>query len=394
MQNSLVRWRGLGLVVVACFVPLALLPTQDTETTRDSTLRAYRSGDSPPNGASRDHFGDPLPDGAVARLGTVRWRYPQRVELVQFIGTGKQLLSCCGDGLFHVTETASGKPIRHFGNKDGCLETATADGTSVAQATLDGKVHLWNVLTGRQTASFDLGFKRHLRGLRFVRDKQLLAWGDDCTIRVWDIRTDKLVRVLLEDVSKPSRFLDKRDSIYQVGVSPDGTTVAFSIVRWQKQNEGKDGQRLFLSSWSLQDGQRTGEAEVVDGGGWYEGHYANPVFSPDSRMIAWPARDGTIQLYQSANLEQVRTLGDASRNGRVAGACFSGDGSMLAAVTLRRTIQLLDVASGRQLSELGQAAPKDSSSFFDPSTRRVRAGVSGTAGKWTRTWCQVPVPYR
>ena len=72
----------------------------------DTTTIAAEGKDSNPR---TDRFGDPLPDGAVARLGTVRWRYPRPAELVPFIENGKQLLVCCGDGLIRISDAATGK---------------------------------------------------------------------------------------------------------------------------------------------------------------------------------------------------------------------------------------------------------------------------------------------
>ena len=81
-------------------------------------------------------FGEPLPDGAIAGLGTVRWRYAHPVELVQFIEDDKKLLTCCGDGLIQVTDTISGKLIRRFGNRDGSLEAAALDLKQAKRSTL------------------------------------------------------------------------------------------------------------------------------------------------------------------------------------------------------------------------------------------------------------------
>src|ERR1700730_18398260 len=56
-----------------------------------------------------------LPDGAVARFGTLRWRHGHEVYFVAFADSGKQVLTSCGDGVVYVWDAATGDELRRFG---------------------------------------------------------------------------------------------------------------------------------------------------------------------------------------------------------------------------------------------------------------------------------------
>src|SRR5262245_48851719 len=75
----------------------------------------------PPNRASRpptDLHGDPLPPGALARLGTIRFRHGGEVKAVYFSPQGKTLASAGMDGTVRLWDTATGKEIHRLTEND------------------------------------------------------------------------------------------------------------------------------------------------------------------------------------------------------------------------------------------------------------------------------------
>lgn len=59
-----------------------------------------------------DLYGDPLPEGAVARLGTTRYWLGNQVTSLVFLPDGKSLLS--GGDSIQVMDLATGKQLRRF----------------------------------------------------------------------------------------------------------------------------------------------------------------------------------------------------------------------------------------------------------------------------------------
>src|SRR5262249_23414429 len=74
-----------------------------------------------------------------------------------------------------------------------------------------------------------------------------------------------------------------------------------------------------------------------------------PAFSPDGKVIARVAPDGTIRLHDTGNGKQVGSLGEAGQ-GPVNGGCvFAPDGKSLAVLRNDRTVRLYDVDTTREI---------------------------------------------
>jgi WD40 repeat protein len=195
-----------------------------------SKLVAAPPDTAPPSseevGKRLDCFGDPLPPGAMLRLGTVRLRQGDSAEGVAFSPDGKFLASCGWDAAIHFWDSATGRMLRQMqtDEADGTLAVAfSPDGARLASVSDRGLVRLWDVATGKQISKVLAHVERE-HGVRTYgvafgpAGLPFATGGQDTTIRLWDATTG----ALLFGMETGSAGSDARP----VAFSPDGTWLA------------------------------------------------------------------------------------------------------------------------------------------------------------------------
>src|SRR5947209_5768647 len=151
----------------------------EQETPRTTVQAPVRPG--------KDLAGDPLPPGALARLGTVRWRHSHRTaDLATAFSPDGKIVVTVGDGTLKRWDTATGKLLGQFSGRNlGAVQYApngrwlvgqsgdlldpasgevarrlvpggrplafTPDSALLATAAADHTVTLWNTATGAVT---------------------------------------------------------------------------------------------------------------------------------------------------------------------------------------------------------------------------------------------------
>jgi RNA polymerase sigma factor (sigma-70 family) len=358
---------------------------------RDQTPQpAAKPKDGPP--ARADRFGDPLPEGAIQRLGTVRFRSPSGVGCVAFTPDGKGLLSTCWDGNVRLWDSATGKELRRFARHGKGVSKfyVTPDRKTMATHDFDSVVRIWDVASGKMRV-VTLG--RRGRPLALSPKADLLATaGSNGTFRLWDAATGAEVRRL-----GPLAPAGVRTSLESVAFSPDGRLVAAGtgfgnelhdrpgVTRVWDVATGKvlldfgghrggvaavafgPGGKLFASGshdatirlWDTATGKERLVIEVADdpdaplhasskAQGFRAGGVRGVTFSADGKVLASAHQDGTVRLWESATGKALRTLRGHGR--QATSVAFSPDGKSLASASLDHTIRVWDPATGKLLS--------------------------------------------
>jgi RNA polymerase sigma factor (sigma-70 family) len=275
----------------------------------------------PPEATPAKVDGDPLPEGALGRLGSLRLRHTGLVGTVGFSPDSRLLLSAGGDGVVRLWDAVTGKQRREI-DKHYHVAAFSPDGEWVAVVQRDGTIMLHEVFIGKNTRRIGTHAGTVL-ALAFTADgKSLASANQDGSVAVWDVAG-----------ARRKRLFHRRPtpSCTSVAFSPDGKLLASGGV-------GGNG-----SVWDAATGEER-----------YGLIAAAVAFAPDGKLLAAADLAGVVRLLEPASGEEVGKLAVGRSHWRPSVA-FSADSKLLAAGS-DDTLRLFDVAARRELHRV-TAAP-------------------------------------
>jgi eukaryotic-like serine/threonine-protein kinase len=221
------------------------------------------------------------------------------------------------------------------------------DGVTVATVGQDDTLRLWDARTGKELKVLT-EHDRTVSGVSFSPDGALLATSSwDGTARIWDVRSGTCLRTL--------EGHDKE--VEAVAFAPDGRTLATA------------GDDHTVRIWDTDSGQTL---RTLEG---HEDMVYGLAFAPDGATVASASADGTVRIWEASSGRLLRTL---EAHGDTAEAvAFSPDGSVFATAGWDGTMQIWNSASGTVLHSVSDSEGTIKSVAFSPDGTVLAVGDGG-----------------
>jgi WD40 repeat protein len=312
--------------------------------------KVLAAGGTPGNGAG-GRVGSRLRVWAVAtwrEVWQVQATASASVNALAFTPDGRTLATASYDNLVRLWDVATGQERNAPAGHHHAI-TAMAlspNGQLVVTGDAQGALCVWEVAAGRPLCHL-AGHSGPVLGLAFFADgKQVIGLGGsgDDSFRVWDVmKGEERRRFKLPPEAVPG--------MYFLALTPDGRSIALPT-----------GGLLDVAAGQV----RGSVAKAIR---LYRG-----CFSPDGKLFAAAAEDRTVRVREVATGRELHRL---KGHGAVLRAVvFSPDGKLLASAGDDRRIMLWDVASGHFLGSMsGHGSPIWSLSFSPDG--RTLASASG-----------------
>jgi WD40 repeat protein len=276
----------IALVFAVCF---ALLGGRDVASAAETPAALAKPM------VRTDLYGDPLPPGAVARIGSLRLLIPNGCREMAFTHDGKQVATLDREGVIDFWDVDDGRKIR----------TLKADGLKFTHFLLspDGKVLAGAV--GDTLALFNAASLEEMRRIAVKEmDITCLAFSPDGKLLAAGCK-EKLVRLWEVDSGKEKAKLEGHEHrILSVEFSPDGRSLAVDDFDYPDP-DNPTARPWGFRMWDVAAGKTR----------WKDGpEPANSIlefhFLPDGKAVEWccPSYNGEVRVVDAADNKVLRVI--------------------------------------------------------------------------------------
>jgi WD40 repeat protein len=280
-----------------------------------------------------DAAGDPLPERAITRLGTVRFRHPSPLEAVAHSPDGKLVAAASSaPSVIRVWDRGTGKVRDEWRFDDPAVPTQlvfSPDGTRLYAGRSPCRAVPWAVRDLTRRTSTDVGptGEQSFAFQTLAPDGKhgVLAAGDRITI--WDLVANRE----LASFDRPERLVADVVPVPDLGwVAVCYAGTKYTVTRLETGKE----------LWAVE-------------GDW-DGILPNqPVaFTSDARRIAIRVEAGRIGVFDIATGKPEMTIRGSDLAGAVSAMRFSPDGRTLVVSWKWRWVRLYDLPSGKERARL------------------------------------------
>ena len=308
--------------------------------------------------------------------------HTETVVAVAYSPDGGTIVSASRDKTVRIWDAYTGENIKTLtGHKDIIVSAAySPDGNTIISAGWDGKLHRWDAQTGQPLKTYELykgilhftrGYAGAITRIAYSPDDNTIATASgDGTMHLWDAHTGEKRKTFIGHTS------------HSVKYSPDGKTLLILIGKEVQLRDAATDEYLHtlkgnsyniehivfspkgdiiaistvvgtLGLWDVSTGEKI-KMLIGNVGSENFDPRANglPVFSPDGKMIAIVQDKETVWIWNTSTGEHISTL--IGHENRLYTPVFSPDSKTIVTRTFAKfdkggTVRLWDVDTGENI---------------------------------------------
>lgn len=309
-----------------------------------------------------DSFGDPLPEGALARLGSLHLRHETAVLTAAFTADGKALAACDANGI-SFWDKDTGKCVRRVPLRNaapGQLRRLSNDAKVLMLVGFDKALHLLDAASGAEQRMLKHDRCGPIRGWpELSHDGKTVAAVHRASIALWDVAGGKL----LHEFKEPALAQGTPHGL--IALTPDGKQLVLPHA---------DGSLHLVD---VASGKEVRAVEMPPSRPNVPPSLRFPrlTLSPDGRYLALGGSATPLTLCELATGKRLHQL--TPSQGFVSGLAFTPNGRFLA-VDQVTEIRLFGVLSGKEIRKLPKKTTVSSMIMvFSPDGRTLAAFPGG-----------------